>query len=217
LAKRSKTSDKVRGYQQVYDSYAPISTFTRISPQRLRSIAQGSKATASERAKITAFSRREQEGHVTFALQAAAKKRGVSMGALAEQLQSVARGEVIPKGKIGLPEISHIMGVDPAEVRRRSTEPVPQRWGKRGKGYKDPRGITEAFVTKEGRIVAWGTDGNRYVAYKVTNKQTGEASMFWGNYQSVGYMSSSEFAEHYGDDDDFAFDLDFGFDEFDFD
>jgi len=144
---------------------------------------------------------------VTYALQAASKTRGVSIGQIGRELQEVAKGEFRPKVRLNLAEIARAMGVDPQAVYRGAQEPGVKR--KRGEfvEVRSARGISEGFITHDGKVVAYGSDGNKFVAYKVTNKQTGKEKFFWGRFESIGYLTSSEFAEQY-EDDNYSFDVD---------
>lgn len=213
MARRgSKTGEKIQSFREVYGSFSPLRSFTGISPQRLQAIQQGSAPTRSEAAKISAFGRRQELGIVSYELEAASKRRGVGIGQIGRELQDIAKGEFRPKIRLGLPEIAHAMGVDPQAVYRLSQEPGIKQSRKKGGGtsYKEirpARGISEGYTTQDGKIVAYGSDGNKYVAYKVTNRQTGKAKFFWGRYESIGYLSSAEFGDMY-EDDGYSFEVD---------
>lgn len=197
MARRSRTSEKVAGFREVLGDYDALRSFTHISPQRLSAIAQGAKTTASERGRIGAFSRRMQEGHVSYALVDAARRRGLGLNQIGQQLQGVARGDFKPLARVNLMQLANKFGVDLGQVQDKSLK--RQRiHGTRDR--RDPRGITEAFITDEGRVVAYGADGHKYAAYTVSNRQTGERRFFWGRFDAIAYYSVAEFEGLYLDD-----------------
>jgi hypothetical protein len=205
MGRRGTTSGKVGAYKEIFGSFDALRTYTGISSQRLRAISEGAQTTAGERSRIAAFGRRLDDGVVSYSLQEAARKRDVSLNQIGRELQDVARGAFIPKERMDLGTLSYKLGVDPNQLYRRSMEPIVGRWGKE---IRDPRGITEAYLDDKGRVVGYGRDGNVYVGYTVTNKQTKEKRFYWGRFQSLGYMSAAAVADMYDMDGyDFAIDL----------
>lgn len=206
MAKRGNTTgEKVRGYREVFGDYGAIRSFTGISPQRLASIAHGSAPTRSEASRIAAFGQRLEAGNASYSLQAAASKRGVSVNQIGQQLQSIASGTFRPEIRITLGQIAKTLNVEPQAVYHLSQDPITTRWGKE---VRDPRGIKEGWIDRSGKIIGFGSDGEKYVAYVVKSKTTNTRRFFWARFESIGYLTAAEFQGMYEDDAaDFSLDI----------
>lgn len=206
MAKLSRTGAKVASYREVLGSYDALRSFTHITPQRLNAIAGGAKPTASERGSIAAFTRRMSEGHVSQALLDASRRQGLSLGTIGQQLQGIAQGTYT--GTLSIDQIGKKLGVESSWVYHVSQEAM-KKPGWNG-GEKEPRGIEYGIQTADGRIIGYGRDGHTYVAYVVTNKQTGEKRFFWARQEAVSGLVMLSFEDMYSDES-LDFDVDLGF------
>lgn len=206
MAKRGgTTSEKVRGYREVFGDYGAVKSFTGISSQRLSAIASGSAPTRSEASRIGAFGKRLDLGIASYQLQETATKRGLGLNQIGSQLQDIAKGVFVPEMRLSLPQVARTLNVEPQAVYHLSGDPIVT---KRGKVLRDPRGITEAWISRDGRIIGYGKGGEKYVAYVVKSKSAGTRRFFWASYQSLGYLSQAEVARDYNENDaDFSVDI----------
>lgn len=189
-------AERLQRYQDLFDTFDPVRSFTQISTRRLNSIAEGAKPSRSEIGKLNAFARRlevmnPENASETF--RSAAERLGVSEHALLGRAQEIGGQRTV----LTLLDIANEAGVDFEQVWNRSKEPIKSLFGKE---VKPPRGIEWAHRDRKGRLIAKGEDGETYIPYVVRHKTTGESRFFWGRLESVGAMLASEFAQAYMED-----------------
>lgn len=184
-----KTGDYVRGFREVLGNYGSLSRQTGISQQRLQAIAEsrGRPPDRSEISRISAFARR---GPTSGALSEAASNRNISSQLVYQQAKDVSTGQFKPIDRLNLLELSKATGVPFTDIQHVSLEGIKSRNEAR-------RGITEAFVTSDRQLLAYGADGKLYAGYRITSKNTGASTLYWTSPDSLANVTAAEFARRY--------------------
>jgi hypothetical protein len=175
-----------------------------MSTGRLKAIAEGTNQkplTASEVQKIAYLSRNAprffQGGSYGFQ-----KVQCVSRDLVYQQLSSLSKREFVPTERMTVLDVALYFNPDGVQTSHGFYTGV--EWVER---LSKARGITEAYMEAGGVVSAYGDDGERYVAYVVTNQQTKETRFFWGRWDAVAEVAVMDFRDTYNLTDDDGYDV----------